>query len=327
MADTLERVNINTSKACEALHFTVESQRFGIREMVFDSGASLNVIDAELAAREYAQYIETTKGFRVRTGNGPIILDQVIRTQVKHSSKKPFDVEFYVLRACPYPFLVSRGLLRALGGDVLDPEGNSMFKMEAKADDLTPDLYEDFYKQAEYPLMAMQAVRDSQQRQNRKEFIDYYNEEWTRVHTRFTHHVKDLCIADTIVSDYHEEGHEINAIQVQNHRTPNQTELPNIEEEDETKDTPRTLEQITGEIQDPQIKEIFQALTRKYAELYAKNAADCGLIPDEVFKIKLIDEQRQPYSCKPYAHSYKQADEILRQTLQLEKQGFITRST
>ena len=87
---------------------------------ILDTGASLSVINKKYIDKHKIETKATRRKFKVKTVNGGIIMDKLIKTKVIDQDyegdefKTEFYHEFYVLDDIPYDIIIGRPLMRML---------------------------------------------------------------------------------------------------------------------------------------------------------------------------------------------------------------------
>ena len=131
---------------------------------MFDSGATINCIDAGLARRIYRPYIQTQRGFYVRTASTNIIISQYVEFRILMKDGEYRRARFYLLRNSPHQYIVSRGLFMRVGWTIRDPEGKEYkFVNKSTYENLSPDLYDDIIKHMEYPVLNKMSAEQQEQ--------------------------------------------------------------------------------------------------------------------------------------------------------------------
>lgn len=120
---------------------------------MFDSGATINCIQAKFARKHFSQHIKDQRGFYVRTASTNIIMSQYIELAVQMKIGEYRTTKFYLLRNSPHRYIISRGLFLALGWTIHSPNGEEYkFTNKSTYENLSPDLYDDIIKHVEYPI-------------------------------------------------------------------------------------------------------------------------------------------------------------------------------
>ena len=294
--DSLETVNIHTDYV-KPIKIKLDTEPFGRIHGMFDSGASLNCINSELAERDYQPYIQKIRNFNVRTANGNIVIDQVVPMKVHRINQPPITTFFYLLKDAPHSFIISRGLYGKLGYKMIDPLGRDLFTNSSTYEEISGDLYDDIFNQMDYGDLTKITRGKRAKYADPKDFVVYIMEE-----LQYQHHNQpkdELCIIDPQLFNMDITGR--------------------IQQD--------VLNKVMGQIHDNNIQQRFIQLLRENQKRYAQNQGDVGTIPNVEFEINLKPgEEDKPINSKPYPHSYKHSDEVARQIKELLRTGIIRKS-
>ena len=338
-AETLETANITPTSA--AIKLGIRTDRFGVIRAMYDSGASLNIVDAAWALKNFGCHVKNTKDFYCATANGNIVIRQFIRVRCSnYFGGTPFFAKFYLLRNSPHRFIMSRGMFWRLGYKIMRPDGK--FVVQSQNEETAPDLYDNIFKSIDYPLAGETLLVDPAQCSDPTEFLCHLaavHERWEQkdpLH-QYPPRYDDVAMVDNdwLVVQGNHVLCALDASTAQRWRTRQDAEtarraLPPI-------DIPRvgdrvglTREQILaeaktthGKINSPKVKREFYELLVEDGKRYAAHMADVGVIPGVEFEIKLKPGTR-PFHTRPYPHSHEKAMDSRRQIAELLAGGFIT---
>ena len=334
--ETLETVDLDTDKLRD---FTLDlsTDKFGEIQAVFDSGASICCIKDNYARQHFKSFIKKSRSkFTVRTANGDIQLRDYISATVNIDNRK-HKAKWYLLPQSPFKFICSRKLFLRMGYSIMAP---GEFRNKPIAEQLDIKLYDNLIKHVEgpaynrktrkRPLMLLQEFQRydrglppdpryaMQQKPTRIPYV-YILE--TKEAIAFQVRIKEpIPEVEEKKEDYENEHQPVQ------HRTKRQTEEEEeMEMEPEDKVTDKIFIEICGKITNKEIAISFRKLLEKRTSCYAKNAADVGTIPNELFTITLKPNST-PIHAKPYPLPYAQADEVEKQIQALKAAGFIRES-
>ena len=120
--DSIEAVLVDPDT--KALKLAVETDVFGKVHMMYDSGASLNVIQTDYARRHFRSHIKPLRGFWCKTAGGDVVVREYISVQIVKEvadASKPsglkrstFHTKFYLIQNTPSPIVMSRHLFAHL---------------------------------------------------------------------------------------------------------------------------------------------------------------------------------------------------------------------
>ena len=333
--ETLETVDLDEDKLKE-FTLALQTDNFGPIEAVFDSGASICCVHDGHARRHFEQFIKKARSkFTVRTANGDIKLRDYIPVTVEVNDKK-YKSKWYLLPDSPFRFICSRKLFLRMGYTITAP---GEFRNKPVAENLDIGLYDNMIKHIEgpkfnrksrkRPLMVVQEL----ERYDRGFITDnrYNTKSITRIPYLYVLETDDNIAIQIKTKSHYPEIEEKKEDFENDETKQNQTtagpptEEEHIEPEPEDKVTQKVFLEICGKFEQKDIAISFRKLLKSHTQCYAKNAADVGTIPDELFTIKLKSGST-PIHAKPYPLPYNQADEIEKQIQELKKAGFIRES-
>ena len=301
-AETLEELKWND----DAIRLPIESNLIGKTEMMFDSGATICVVDEKVARESLAEHIRPTHPFSVATGNGTIILDEYIPMRIRSHDEQRFYTEFFFLLSnSPRPYLLSRRCFIRLGYKILNDKNE--FVNIARIDTFEPDLVEGVFKHVDYPLpVKIPTSPKDDKHEDPKEFMAYM----ARHHSVFAQrragsgypYIPSVTVLETLPPI----------------ANPSETMLVNEADID--------FESIIGVIHSAEVRTALTELLMSCKHRYAKDMGDCGLIPDVQFEIK-IKPGASPTSTRGYPHSQQQVVEAQRQVTLLRNCDFVERSS
>lgn len=314
--ESLETVDVQ-EEVIPPLNIQISTNIFGKIDAVFDSGSTLNVIDKDFAFQHYRKYIKKINGFYARTANDKITITHFIPVKIQHENGSWIITNWYIVSKMPHRFLLSRSLFRKLGG-TCEFKGKSLFKVKSVQEELSADFYENSYRHMEYPLPSEWNQYDQDKYANPTEYINYLQQmqQHKSQHNKWKNHVPNVLAIDGNEIDEIAADTKIKVKVEVNHSSSKQDIMTEMKND---------MANITGKIKNSQIKDKFKKLLDNNISRYAKNMADCGLLPGEEFKIKLRDGVI-PFHSKAYPHTYEQTEEVKRQVHELLAANFIRRS-
>lgn len=299
-AETLEELKWND----DAIQLPIESDILGKINMMFDSGATICVVDEKLAREKLTKHVRPTHPFSVLTGNGSIVLSEFVPMRIRTHDQQRFYTElFFLLPNSPRSYLLSRRCFIRLGYKIINDKNE--FVNIARIDTFEPDLVEGVFKHVDYPLPTTTSptVSKADGTEDAQEFIAYMARHYSTFAQRRTQPNYANIPAVTVLDTHYPLDAE--------------TLLANEAELD--------YNSIMGTIRNAEVKKAMLSLLRARKDRYAKDMGDCGLIPDVQFEIEIIAGS-SPTNSRGYPHSQNQRVEAERQVTLLMKCGFVERS-
>ena len=336
-SETLERANISPTST--AIKLDIKTEQFGTIHAMYDSGASLNIIDAAWALKNFGAQVKTIKDFYCTTANGSIVISKYMRIRVCNTyGGSSFFAKFYLLRNSPHRFIMSRGMFWKLGYKLMRPDGE--FIVQSQAEEDSGDLYDRIYKAIDYPLADETLLVDRDKCRDPAEFIQYLQgaqERWLQQDPleQFDTRLESVLItAPWIVTQGTQVLHSLEADKAKRWHARQSAEearrgLPELPTEISAQRTGLSKKQILeeaqkvhGTITSPTVKKQFYKLLVADGKRYAAHLADVGVLPNVEFEIKLTPNAR-PFHSRPYPLSYEKSLDSRRQLTELLAGGFI----
>ncbi|MDY7090545.1 MAG: RNase H-like domain-containing protein, partial [Actinomycetota bacterium] len=337
--ETLETVDLDEDKL-RAFTLALNTDNLGAIEAVFDSGASICCIDDKHARQHFNMFIRKSRSkFSVRTANGDIQLREYIYATVTVNGRR-YRAKWYLLPKSPFKYICSRKLFLRMGYSITPP---GQYRNEPVAENLDTTLYDNLVKHIEgpefnkrtrkRPLMLIQELkRHDQGLRSDARYItktSITNIPYLYVMETEEHLAFQMKIHKTLPEVEEKKDDFENEHQQKWNNTEKQPEIKqeeHIEPEPEDVVTTKVYVEICGKFENKEISISFRKLLDKHTACYAKNAADVGTIPNEIFRIKLKPGST-PIHAKPYPLPYNQADEIEKQIQELKAAGFLRESS
>ena len=337
VSESLEHANVSPTST--AIKLDIKTDRFGTIRAMYDSGASLNIVDAAWALKNFSGHIKKVRDFYCATANGDIVIRQYLRVRCANQfGGTPFFAKFYLLRNSPHRFIMSRGMFWKMGYKIMRPDGE--FVVQSQNEQMSSDLYDNLFKAMDYPLKGETLLVDPNKCANYRDFLCHLSrkhEQWSQRDPlgQFTPRFESVAMPDTwaVVRGNHVCA-TLDAATAKRWHTRQSHEAARRALPELPPTTPRTrigltkeqiLEeaaQIHGRIDSRGIKSRFYDLLTADGKLYAAHMADIGVLPDVQFEIHLTNGAR-PFYAKPYPHSHEKALDSRRQIQELLAGGFI----
>lgn len=338
-AETLETANINPTST--PIKLVIKTDRFGDIQAMFDSGASLNIVDAEWARINLKNHVRNTKDFYCTTANGKIVIRQFVRVRCANQyGSGSFFARFYLLQNSPHRHIMSRGMFWRLGYKIMRPDGR--FIVESQNEQMAPDLYDNLFKTMDYPVKTETLLVERSQCADDTDFLRYLsqkNDEWRPQDPlqQFEERLESTVIPPTpwTVTKNNEVLYTLDAqTGARWHARQNAEEarraLPSLDTSTQPLERvglskQQILEEaklVHGKIHSRKVKQEFYDLLVADGKMYAAHMADIGVIPGIEFEIKLKPDA-QPFHSRPYPHSREKAIDSRRQIQELLAGRFV----
>lgn len=337
ISESLESANVSPTST--AINLDINTDRFGTIRAMYDSGASLNIVDALWALKNLKKYVKNIKEFYCTTANGDIVMRQYVPVTCTNGvGGTPFIAKFYLLRNSPYRFIMSRGMFWKLGYKIMRPNGQ--FIVQSQSEETSGDLYDKLFQGINYPIKGEHLLLSPSATRDAGEFLCHLarkHEQWEQQDPLLQYEPRIGSVAmpePWLITHGKEVLHTIDATTAKRWETRQNADevrraLPKLAKAKKHVRVGLTREQILeeaktihGKFESATVKQQFLDLLVADGKRYAAHMADIGVIPDLEFEIRLKKDAR-PYHSRPYPHSYEKTLDSKRQIEELLEGGFI----